>query len=183
MNNRLKMSFGVFLWLILLAFVIYIPLMPLITDKSINASFLDSAKSDKALIFFGFPSCGDVCPLTLATFANALKAEDNQRLWPDIIFVNIDATSSMEETSAYAKLFHPHFTGHFPESKELDALAMEFGLNVKQFAEQILHLGKTYLVERQGDQWRLVKAYNPETFSVDALQNDLFKPKAGVKND
>lgn len=172
-SKSIRLWGSVLLWLTLVAFVIYLPFMPLITNKQVDLPFLTSQGSDKALVFFGFRSCDDVCPITLSTISQLLHLEKNRAKWPQVAFINIDRTSNAKEAKDYATLFHPAFVGYHPEKEELSKFSAMFGLDIRQIEEQIFHLGRLYLLEREKGNWRLKKAYQAGTFSVELLQDDF----------
>jgi len=66
-----------------------------------------------ALIYFGFASCGYICPTDLARMAavtNALAAESAIQITP--IFITIDPErDTPERLASYVAQFHPRFVG------------------------------------------------------------------------
>lgn len=172
--NYNKVSIGFALWFLLIIFIFSIPFMPLVLDKKLDASFLDQEGNENALIFFGFRGCSDVCPMTLTILRQLFDSQENSSLWPQVVFVDIDASSNSAEASSFAKQFHASFIGLHIPSEELGEISNKFGLNIKQEGNQISHLGKIYLLQRKVNDWRLVKIYNPNSFSVETLQKELF---------
>jgi cytochrome oxidase Cu insertion factor (SCO1/SenC/PrrC family) len=170
-----KLLAGGSLWAVLVAFIFYVPFMPLTLEKKVDVPFLDNKGNKAALVFFGFHSCSDVCPLMLSQISRLLRTEVDMDDWPQVIFVDIDMGSNSALASAYAKQFHPSFIGHHVTTEELSQLTIMFGLNVKQESDRITHLGKTYLLHYVNDNWTLIKAYNPESFSVEGLHKALLK--------
>lgn len=73
------------------------------------------------LIFFGFASCPDVCPTTLATVGTALEAlAEDERI--DALFVTLDPERDTPETAQqYAGAFHPAITGLGGTQAQIDA--------------------------------------------------------------
>lgn len=72
---------------------------------------LSSITSSVSLVYFGYTSCPDICPTTLARFASAIR-----RLPEDIdatsIFISVDPErDDPEKASQYAQYFHPDFIG------------------------------------------------------------------------
>jgi len=173
-HQTTKRLLGVGLWLLLLVFIISIPFMPLILDKGLKPSFLDADGNANAVVFFGFRGCSDVCPTTLVILKQLFDSQQNTSKWPQVVFVDIDAHSDSAQASSFAKQFHSSFVGVHLRAKELTEVSAKFGLNIKQQDDKILHLGKIYLLERKAQQWSLVKVYNPNSYSVQTLQNELF---------
>ncbi len=174
-EGKSKRLFGLALWLVLLLFIFSIPFMPLVLDKELDVSFLDENGNKQALVFFGFRGCSDVCPMTLSILKQLFDSQENSSQWPQVIFVDIDAHSNTTQAEKFAKQFHSSFVGLHVLPENITELSDKFGLKIKQRNEQISHLGKTYLLRRIADDWRLVKIFNPNSFSVETMQNELFK--------
>jgi len=173
-KNKDKVSIGFSLWLLLIIFIFSIPFMPLTLNKKLDTSILDQEGNDNALIFFGFRGCSNVCPMTLSILSQLFDSQKNPSLWPQVVFVDIDANSNSAQASNFAKQFHASFIGLHIPTEELNEVSIKFGLNIKQEGNQISHLGKTYLLQRKVNDWSLVKIYNPNSFSVETLQKELF---------
>ncbi len=78
------------------------------------------------LMFFGFASCPDVCPTTLATLAKTsslLSAEARSSF--QVVFISVDPEKDTPAAAqAYAAFFEPHFlaaTGHDAALRQLTA--------------------------------------------------------------
>jgi len=178
MTNKKSWGLGITLWALLVAFIFYIPFIPQTVDKKVQTSFLAPSGAHNALVFFGFKGCSNVCPLTLAILQQLVDSLPAEVTPPQVIFVDIDEYSSSEEASTYAKQFHQSFYGYHVPQSELPQLSAQFGLNIEQFGSEISHLGKTYFLQRNAQEWQLVKAFNPSTFSVKILKKELnFKNK------
>ncbi len=168
-----KLLWGLLIWATLLATIFIIPLTPLVSNKVIDAPFLSQTGPDKAIVFFGYSACGDACPTTMMMLSNTLKSIDSNKIWPNVIFVDIDTRSNAQQASDYAQQFNAHFTGFFPSKKELNELKDYFGLNFQQTDSRISHRGRTYILQRQNQDWYLTKAYNPKGFTAALLKNDF----------
>ncbi len=173
-KGKSKGRIGLFLWFVLLIFIFYIPFMPLALDKELKVSFLDQYGNENALVFFGFRGCSNVCPMTLSILSKLINSQKDSSLWPQVVFIDIDANSDSAQASDFAKQFHTSFVGLHVSPEELTNIAGKFGLNIKQQNNNISHLGKTYLIRRKVNDWKLVKIYNPNSFSIKSLQNELF---------
>lgn len=160
--------------LLLFAVVFAIPFVPLDSSKPVDAAFLEQNGSDKAVVFFGFSHCTDVCPTSLAVISHLMNNTDKQAHWPQVAFIDIDNNSSGAAASRYAKQFHSSFKGVHANTVLLAKLKEDFGLNIRQQGEQIMHRGRTYILNRVNQQWYLVKSYNPDTFDAATLERDLY---------
>jgi len=74
---------------------------------------LSEMRGDIVLIFFGYTSCPDVCPTTLAELNQALDqlgAEEADQI--RIVFVTVDpARDTLERVQEYVDHFNPNFIG------------------------------------------------------------------------
>ncbi len=78
------------------------------------------------LIFFGFASCPDVCPATLATVGTALEAlTGHERI--EALFVTLDPERDTPETAGqYAAAFHPDIIGLGGTRAQIDDAASAY---------------------------------------------------------
>ncbi len=171
--SKTKLLGGLLIWALLVAIIFIIPLTPLLSNKAIEAPFLSQKGPDKAIVFFGYSACGDACPTTMMMLSNTLKSIDSNQIWPSVIFVDIDTRSNAQQASHYAQQFNVRFMGFFPSEKELGKLKGDFGLNFQQTDSRISHRGRTYILQRQNQDWYLTKAYNPRGFTAALLKNEF----------
>ena len=174
LTNLKKLTLGVILWLSLLGTIVAITTLPITTNKAVDIDFLPAKDDTKALIFFGFNGCSDVCPTTLAILRDLLLLEEDQSQWPQLLFIDIDQTSSSQNANDYAQQFHPHIKGYQPSQGEFASLVRQFGLTIEQKDKRIDHLGRLYLLHKKSQSWFLVKTYNASTYSAKTLKNELF---------
>lgn len=77
------------------------------------------------LIMFGFLSCPDVCPFTLANLEAAVT-QMAVRMRPDnvpqVVFISVDPARDAEVISEYGKFFHPDFVSFTGPRDQLDPL-------------------------------------------------------------
>ncbi|MBN34522.1 MAG: SCO family protein [Rhodospirillaceae bacterium] len=87
----------------------------------------ESLKGRRALIFFGFTFCPDVCPTTLNEVAAWLDelGEDGELIDP--YFVSVDpARDTPERMAEYAGYFSPRITGLVGTEEQLAAMASSY---------------------------------------------------------
>ena len=171
---KTKMLFGVSIWLSIFVVIMSFSYVPLASHKEISLPFLHSEK-EKALIFFGFPACADVCPTTLYHLSRILKDISPLEEKPEVVFIDINPHDTKEVAQNYASYFNSEFIGYKPDEKELNRLIREFGLNIKRLGPDISHQGKTYLLEKQQNTWVLTKTFNPSEFTLDLLRSEFRK--------
>ncbi len=171
--KKLKCLWGLCLLSLLVSIIFIVPLVPMVGDKVVSASFLPDKGADTAIVFFGYSRCGDTCPTSMMMLEDVLTKSQALENWPVVVFVEIDTTSDAKKALAYAKNFHPQFLGYFPSASELKQYSQQFGLNFQQVGSKITHRGRTYLLRRRGEIWHLEKAYNPKGFTAALLKNEF----------
>jgi protein SCO1 len=86
-----------------------------------------------SLMFFGFSSCPDVCPTTLAMLAQVEKrlADLPQSQRPQVILVSVDPQrDTPAQLAAYVKFFSPSFTGITATQSVVDEFTRQMGVPV-----------------------------------------------------
>lgn len=162
------------LLVLLLGVIFLLPFLPMDVQRNVSAPFLSASGSNKAVVFFGFTHCSNTCPATLAVLKNLAANADRNEEIPQVAFVDIDSNSNSLQAHQYAQQFHSSFIGIHPRPEQLAQLTSDFGLNFQQVNEQIQHKGRTYLLNRINQQWRLVKVFNPDSFTAGSLVQELY---------
>ncbi|MFO1394943.1 MAG: SCO family protein [Steroidobacteraceae bacterium] len=83
------------------------------------------------LVFFGYTSCPDVCPTTLAMLVNVAKALRDlpQAERPRVLFVSVDPErDDPARLAAYVRFFDPAFEGATGDAAAVAAAAGAFGV-------------------------------------------------------
>lgn len=124
-------------------------------DSTENESFSrDDLRDQFSLMFFGFTNCPDICPLTLATLAQAYRElESASSELPEVVFVSVDPNRDTTDTiTGYLKNFDDRFTGITGSRRNLDPLLRALGVSVMihEFPDQpsytVTHNGTIYMV-------------------------------------
>ncbi len=102
-------------------------------DTHGNAVSQSSFANHWSVLFFGYTSCPDVCPTTLAQLATTHKALSDLPVesQPQFIFVSVDPhRDTIEKLSAYLNYFSPDFIGFTGAQPQIDALTKSIGVPV-----------------------------------------------------
>ena len=129
-------------------------------DRSDGTSFrLSEMRGDVVLLFFGYTSCPDVCPTTLAELRQALsefKDQDAQQV--KVVFVTVDPErDSPERVQEYVDQFSPAFIGLSGPETSLEKIWAEYGVYREIADEQsaagyiVNHTARVSLIDRQGN--------------------------------
>jgi protein SCO1/2 len=91
---------------------------------------LSQLRGKAVLLFFGYTSCPDVCPTTLAELKQALEELGEDRAKQvQVLFVTVDpARDSPERVQAYVNQFNPNFIGLSGTESELLQVWHNYGV-------------------------------------------------------
>ena len=96
-----------------------------------GASFrLSEMRGNVVLLFFGYTSCPDVCPTTMAELKQALEAlDENDAKQVRVLFVTVDPErDTPERVQAYVDHFNPNFIGLSGVEPELVGVWNDYGV-------------------------------------------------------
>ncbi len=83
--------------------------------------------TEPSILYFGFATCPDVCPLDLARNAQAVDILAEQGVEAKPVFITIDpARDTPEVVADYAGLFHPEMVGLTGTPEQVDAAARAY---------------------------------------------------------
>jgi protein SCO1 len=127
---------------------------------------LSDHRGDVVLLFFGYTSCPDVCPTTLATWRSVHEqlGDDAQRV--RFVFVTVDPErDTPEHLGRHVNVFNPDFVGLTGGTDDLAAVYDLFDVyyekvEVPQSALGYLidHTATTFVIDPEGT-WRLRETY------------------------
>lgn len=138
---------------------------------------LNAQQGNLVLIFFGYTSCPDVCPTTLAELNLALeelKPEDAAQV--KVVFVTVDPErDTPERTQEYVDHFNPNFIGLSGTVSELAPVWNGYGI-FRQIAESssaagylVDHTARVTLIDRHGN----LRISFPYSAPVEDIVHDL----------
>ena len=110
------------------------PLPPLALIDQDNRPFaVDRLRGRWTFVFFGFTSCPDVCPLTMAALAETSKLLANvpERLRPQVVMISVDPErDTPQRLAGYVHGFDPAFIGATGTKTAIAELAQRMGVLV-----------------------------------------------------
>jgi protein SCO1/2 len=90
-----------------------------VTDRDVIA--------EPSILYFGFATCPDVCPLDLARNAQAVDLLEERGIEAAPVFVTVDPERDTPEVVAsYAEAFHPRMVGLTGSLEQVDAAARAY---------------------------------------------------------
>lgn len=91
---------------------------------------LSDHRGKVVLLFFGFTSCPDICPLSLARIGaclSSLEAEQAERV--SALFITLDPDrDTAERMGRYAGFFHPGIVGLTGDAEAIDDVTARYGI-------------------------------------------------------
>lgn len=134
-----------------------------LTDFTLQAgggeSFrLNNAQGKFVLLFFGYTSCPDVCPITLGTFKQVYDrlGDDAQKVKFVMITADPDRDTP-EKVAAYVERFNPEFIGLSGTVSDLESIWDELGVFVEKqdtgsaAGYLVSHTSSVYVLDKNGD--------------------------------
>lgn len=140
-----------------------------LTDHNGQPFDLSAQRGKVVLLFFGFTSCPDVCPSTLADIATVKRelGADADKLQVAMITVDPE-TDTPEQLAAYLAKFDPTFIGLRGEAEELNRVYKAYGVTAihkeahatteahgSGHNDAVIHSDYIYVIDTAG-RWREV---------------------------
>lgn len=136
---------------------------------------LERFRGKVVLLAFGFTSCSEVCPVTLATLAGARKKLGAAAADVQVVFVTVDPErDDAARMKRYLASFDPTFIGGVGTPAAIDAAQKSFGVSSKKIpyddgGYNVGHSSSIYMIDRTGG----LRAVMPYGRKVDDFVHDL----------
>lgn len=89
------------------------------------------------LVYFGFTSCPDVCPIDLNRNAEATYLLDEQGVDVTPVFITIDpARDTPEQVAAYTDFMHPRMLGLTGTQQQIDIATRAYGVYAARVGDE-----------------------------------------------
>ena len=120
---------------------------------------LKDLRGSVVLLFFGFTSCPDVCPISLSTISHSFSyLTDDELKFSKSLFISLDPErDTLEKLKKYTGYFHPNIIGVTGTMKQLVKVAEIFGVNFEKkdspasaLGYVIYHSSKIFVIGPQG---------------------------------
>jgi len=119
---------------------------------------LSETRGRVAALFFGYTSCPDVCPTTMAELNQALEKLGSQADQVQVLFVTVDPQrDTPERVQEYVNHFNPNFIGLSGSEAELARVWNGYGV-FREVAEGtsaagylVDHTARVTLIDQQGN--------------------------------
>ena len=130
------------------------------------------------LLFFGYTSCPDVCPTSMAISTQAFQQLSKEEIDSVAgIFLSVDPDrDTLEKLDQYTSYFHSNFYGVTAEKTSIDKIVRQYGgyyrkvdLGDSALGYAVDHSSRFYIINQQGE---LAKAL-PHTVTPRALADEI----------
>lgn len=125
---------------------------------------------------FGYTSCPEICPTTMAFLAQARKELGAAAADFQVLYVTVDPErDNADKLRKFVTAFDPSFVGATGTSAQLAAVRNAYGVQMKRLPPMsdgnylIHHSSFVYLIDRGGD----IRAMMPYGVSVDDIVHDV----------
>ncbi len=133
-----------------------------LTDQHGQPFRLSDQRGYVVLLFFGYTSCPDVCPTTLATWKRVYEALGSDAERVRFVLITVDPERDTRgRLQQHLAIFNPAFIGLTGTPDELAAVYKAYGVyQAKAAASEsaadylVDHTASVYVIDRDG-QWRL----------------------------
>lgn len=127
---------------------------------------LERFRGQVVLMSFGFTNCAAVCPVTLATLAEARKALGADARAVQVLFVSVDPErDGVERMRSYVAAFDPSFLGVTGTPEALAAMRTAYGVTANRHVTGdtyvMDHTSSVFLIDRDG-QLRALMPYGQD---------------------
>jgi protein SCO1 len=119
---------------------------------------LSDQKGKIVLLFFGYTSCPDICPTTLAEMKQVMDALGDKSKSVQVVFVSVDPErDTPEKIQQYVEHFNNGFIGLSGSMNELESIWKSYGVfrerveSDSAFGYIINHTARIYLVDANGN--------------------------------
>lgn len=135
---------------------------------------IDRFRGKVVLLAFGYSSCTEVCPLTLATFAAARRKLGAAAADVQVVYVTVDPQRDVpERLKKFLGSFDNTFIGGTGSEAQLAAVRKDYGVSATKIPYEdtytYAHSSFTYLIDRSGR----IRALMPYGHSPDDYVHDL----------
>jgi protein SCO1/2 len=135
---------------------------------------LSTYRGKVVVLGFGFTSCPDVCPTTLATLAQTRRKLGAAANDVQVVYVTVDPQRDVaERMKKYLATFDPTFVGGTGTDDALSAVRRLYGIFAEKHVNgsnySVAHSSYTYLIDRTGR----LRALMPYGHGPDDYVHDL----------
>lgn len=144
---------------------------------------LSEQKGRLVLIFFGYTSCPDVCPITVSEMRQLRRSLGDRAEEVDFVYITVDpARDTMEQMTNYLNVFDPAIIGLTGSEAELEPVWAPYGVwrEIEEGATAagylVSHSSRLYLIDRS-NRLRATYSFGTPVEDVEADMRYLLKER------
>ena len=129
-----------------------------LTDMNGNPFQLNQLEDQVVVMFFGYTSCPDVCPVTLTEFLQIRSKLGQAAAHVSFVFITVDPErDTAERMRKYLTNFDPEIIGLTGERSELEPVWVDYGVyqaRVEGSSDEnylVDHSSRVYVIDRDGN--------------------------------
>jgi protein SCO1/2 len=138
---------------------------------------LSSLRGRVAILFFGYASCPDVCPLTLSRMKQLYGKLGERAADVAIVFISVDPQrDSVDRLGGYVPAFDERFYGLFLEGESLNRTTESYDVVVEKHRPKapggfyaVDHTGTLFVIDPEG----MLRVQHPHNAAVEDLHADV----------
>jgi len=151
-----------------------------LTDHNSNLISLSQFKGKDVLLSFGYTSCPDICPTTLAKLNTILELLDDAERKVQVLFITIDPDrDTVARLNKFIPYFNESFIGLTGKEEDIKKVADSYSVFYEKSDRSnskasyfMNHTQTIYLIDGTG---KLVLLYPFENLSPDKVASDINK--------
>lgn len=139
---------------------------------------LSDFKGRYVILYFGFTTCPDVCPMSLSYLNGALnnfKKKDEVQ----VIFISVDyQRDTPEKTAKYASFFNKDFIGLTGTQSQIDEITKNYNVYYKfipmensEMGYTVDHTSKFFILDKDGEVQKVVRSEAPVEEFLEVLNS------------
>ena len=138
---------------------------------------LSDFKGKVVILYFGFATCPDVCPMSLSYLSKALKKIDN-RDEVQVIFVSVDyKRDTPNKAHNYAKFFNKSFIGATGTKEQIDKVTSQYKVFYKfidmpdsAIKYTVDHTSRFFIIDKKGKARKMVRSDEDQAVIINAIE-------------
>lgn len=151
-------------------------------DTAAGPRSLSDSAGKVVFLYFGYTSCPDICPTTLAVAGKALsQLPSDQQSQVDILFVSVDPERDpVDRLATYGAFFHDNVVAGTAPPARIEGIAADWGVRYRKVAADqsamaytVDHSTQAFLVGRDGTLLREIAHGTTVSEVADAMRAAL----------
>ena len=135
---------------------------------------LSDFKGKTVILYFGFTTCPDVCPMSLSYLNSALKGVDRENI--QVVFISVDhKRDDPKSVDMYAKYFDESYVGVTGTEDEIDKVTKQYKVFYKfiplensKIGYTVDHTSRFYIIDKDGVVQKAVRSdEDPKVFKAE----------------